>query len=71
MKLTQRGSRFYLVKRVPERFSSIEPRKQVWIALRTDSRCEAKRRAHDAARDLENQWIAKLSGECSEKPIQN
>ncbi len=63
MKLTQRGSKFYLVKRVPERFAQIDSRKQVWIALRTDSLAEAERRAHDAARDLENQWLAKLSGQ--------
>ena len=64
MKLTQRGARFYLVKRVPDRFSSVEPRKQVWVSLKTDSRSEAKARAHDAIRDLENQWAAKLNGEC-------
>ena len=63
MKLMKRGSKFYLVKRVPAKFSNIEPRKQVWIALRTDSPAEAKRRAHDAARDLENQWLSKLTGE--------
>ena len=62
MKLTLRGSKYYLVKRVPEKFSSIEKRKQIWIALRTDSLKEAKKRAYDAERDLENQWIATLSG---------
>ena len=64
MKLTQRGNRFYLVKRVPDRFSSVEPRKQIWVSLKTDSRSEAKARAHAAVRDLENQWLAKLNGEC-------
>ncbi|WP_197742895.1 DUF6538 domain-containing protein [Lentilitoribacter sp. Alg239-R112] len=62
MKLTKKGSRYYLVKRVPDRFASIEPRKQVWISLRTDSKREAERRAVEALSDLENQWIAKLNG---------
>lgn len=61
MKLTQRGSNFYLVKRVPDRFSCIEKRKQIWVSLRTDSHTEAKKRAYDVVRDLENQWIATLA----------
>ena len=60
MKLTQRGSKFYVVKRVPTRFQAIEPRRQVWIALGTDSLREARQRAVDAVRDLESQWTAAL-----------
>lgn len=67
MKLTLRGSKFYLVKRVPSRFSSVEPRKQVWISLQTDSRTEAFRRASEVSLDLENQWLAKVSGGFSDK----
>jgi len=55
VKLTQRGNQFYFVKRVPDRFSSIEPRKQVWVSLKTDSKSEAKARANEATRDLEDQ----------------
>jgi hypothetical protein len=62
MKLTQRGNRFYLIKRVPDRFSSIEPRRQVWVSLKTDSKSEAKARAIEAIHDLEKQWAAKLNG---------
>ena len=60
MKLTQKGNRYYLVKRVPQRFATIEPRRQVWIALGTDSHREARQRAVEAVRDLENQWMAAL-----------
>ena len=61
MKLTQKGNRYYVVKRVPQRFRTIEPRRQVWITLGTDSLREARQRAVEAVRDLENQWIAALS----------
>lgn len=65
MKLTQRGSKYYLVKRVPKQFMAVESRKQVWIALRTDSKNLALKRAHSVSEDLEQQWIAKLSGRSS------
>jgi len=55
----------YLIKRVPDRFSSIEPRRQVWVSLKTDSKSEAKARAIEAIHDLEKQWTAKLKGEGS------
>ena len=33
MKLTRRGAKFYVVKRVPQRFWDVETRRQVWLAL--------------------------------------
>ena len=60
MKLTQKGNRYYVVKRVPQRFRAIEPRRQVWLALGTDSPREARQRAVDAVCDLESQWTAAL-----------
>lgn len=66
MKVRQRGSKYYLVKRVPKQFSHIDKRKTVWIALKTDSKREAERRAVDAIQDLENQWIAKCQGQVTE-----
>ena len=65
MKLTKRGDTYYLVKRVPEQFASIEVRKQVWISLRTDSHEEAVRRANDVLRELENLWVSKIEGKTS------
>ncbi len=58
MRLTQKGNKFYAVKRVPQRFRAIEPRRQVWLALGTDSPSEAKARATVAVQNLENQWLA-------------
>ena len=60
MKLTRRGAKFTAVKRVPKRFCGVEPRRQVWIALGTDSPREAKVRAMAAIQDLERQWTIAL-----------
>ena len=59
MKLTQRGQRFYIVKRVPEWAQTVEKRKQVWVALKTDSPKLAKRRAVQAVAELESSWRMK------------
>jgi len=61
-RLTKRGTTFYVVKRVPARFAAVEPRKQVWISLRTDSETEAQKRAVDSVRALEAEWVAKGLG---------
>lgn len=63
MNIAQRGLMFYLVKRVPVAFAHVDGRSHVWVSLRTDSRREAERRAVDAIRDLENQWLAKYKGQ--------
>lgn len=66
MNIAQRGSIFYLVKRVPVAFAHVDGRSHVWVSLRTDSRREAERRAVDAIRDLENQWISKSRGQVAD-----
>lgn len=40
-----RGSIFYLRWNVPKRYAGVEPRREVWITLKTDSQTEARRRA--------------------------
>lgn len=64
MSILPRGSTFYLKRHVPKRFASIEPRREVWISLRTDSRREAEARADGAWRQMVAGWEALLAG-CS------
>ncbi|WP_411911844.1 DUF6538 domain-containing protein [Rhodovulum sulfidophilum] len=37
-----RGTTWNLRKRVPVRYSEVEPRKELWLSLHTDSKAEAK-----------------------------
>lgn len=62
MKLTKRGSTLYLRKRVPTRFSAIEPREYVWISLFTDSEIVARAKAPAVWAQMLDAWEAKLDG---------
>ena len=62
MKLTKRGSTLYLRKRVPARFSAIEPREYVWISLFTDSEIVARAKAPAVWAQMLDAWEAKLDG---------
>jgi len=39
----KRGDTFHLVKRVPVRYQTVEPRSEIWISLKTDSETAAHR----------------------------
>ena len=45
MNVRKRGKTFHLVKRVPKRYQSVEPRQSVWISLHTDSESIANTKA--------------------------
>ncbi|WP_378923884.1 DUF6538 domain-containing protein [Mesorhizobium kowhaii] len=62
MKLIRRNRTFQLVRRVPKRYERIEPRKQVWISLHTDSETVAQQKAPTAWAQMIEGWEAMLAG---------
>ena len=66
MAIKRRGKTLSLYKRVPKRYSSIEPRKFVWLALHTDSETVAQSKAGPAWDALIEGWEAKLAGDTSD-----
>ena len=62
MTIVLRGNTYYLKKRVPLRFSRIEPRVELWISLKTDSPFDAKQKAVGAWSQLLASWDALLLG---------
>lgn len=62
MKLVRRHRTFHIVRRVPKRYQPIEPRKQVWISLHTDSETIAQQKAPAAWAHMIEGWEAALAG---------
>ncbi|MFN3661117.1 DUF6538 domain-containing protein [Yoonia sp.] len=62
MKLIQRGTTYYIRKRVPQQFAAVEPRQTVWISLNTDSLALAQTKAPAAWAELTEAWQALLAG---------
>lgn len=57
-----RGETYYLRKRVPKRYASVDPRTNVEISLATDSFDLAKRKAGEVWSQMLEAWEAKLDG---------
>ncbi|WP_370213439.1 tyrosine-type recombinase/integrase [Roseovarius sp.] len=66
MSIKKRGKKLSLYKRVPKRYSTVEPRRFIWLALHTDSPTEAERKAGPAWDQLIAAWEAKLAGDNSD-----
>lgn len=62
MKLVRRHRTFHIVRRVPQRYQTVEPRKQVWISLHTDSETVAQQKAPTAWQHMIDGWEAMLAG---------
>ena len=62
MKLIQRSTTYYIRKRVPQRFATVEPRQTVWISLHTDSQTLAETKAPAAWAEMIEAWEARLAG---------
>ncbi|REC57103.1 hypothetical protein DRV84_08425 [Rhodosalinus sediminis] len=45
MPLIMRGGTWHLRRRMPVRFAEVEPRREVWVSLKTDARLVAARTA--------------------------
>lgn len=62
IKLLRRGTTYYIRKRVPQRFASVEQRDIVWVSLHTDSERLAKSKATAAWSEMIEAWEARLAG---------
>lgn len=62
MKLIRRGTTYYIRKRVPQRFATVDPRQIVWVSLHTDSETLAKTKASAAWAEMIEAWEARLAG---------
>ena len=58
----RRGTTYYIRKRVPQRFASVEHRDIVWVSLHTDSERLAKSKATAAWSEMIEAWEARLAG---------
>ncbi|UVC11197.1 tyrosine-type recombinase/integrase [Rhizobium sp. TH2] len=62
MKLVLRNKTWQIIRRVPKRYASVEPRTQVWISLHTDSQTIAQQKAPIAWAQMIEGWEAALAG---------
>lgn len=66
MTILRRGKVFWLKKRVPVRYQTVEDRESVWISLHTDSEREAKLKADAAWTTQIEGWELRLAGNTAE-----
>jgi hypothetical protein len=62
MSIAKRGRLYHLHRRIPRRYSGVEPRKVVWISLHTDSETIARSKADRAWSQMIEAWEARLAG---------
>jgi hypothetical protein len=62
MSIAKRGRLYHLRRRIPRRYSGVEPRKVVWISLHTDSETIARSKADRAWSQMIEAWEARLAG---------
>jgi integrase len=67
--ITKRGDTFYLYKRVPRRYKSVDHRSTLWMSLATDSESEAKRKAPEVWDMMIGFWERRLAGEVKSAEI--
>ena len=58
MSVIRRDDTYYLKKRVPVRYASVEQRKLIWITLKTDSEKAAKTKAGAVWNEVVGSWEA-------------
>lgn len=63
MRIMQRGDIWYLRRRLPKRYESIETRRDLWLSLHTDSEQTAKTKAPLIWQEHVNAWEARLAGD--------
>lgn len=66
MSLMRRGSVFYIRRRVPKRFATVEKRTELWLSLHTDSETQAKIKAPLIWAEQIEAWEARLAGDTSD-----
>lgn len=63
MAILLRNKKYHLRRDVPIEFRSVEPRKEVWISLKTGDREDAELKAAVAWRQMLEGWQARLDGQ--------
>nr|WP_309504076.1 tyrosine-type recombinase/integrase [uncultured Roseovarius sp.] len=66
MAIKSRGKNLYLYRRVPKKYEGVEPRRFVWLSLRTDSMTEAQRKESTAWEQMLAGWEAMLAGDTTD-----
>lgn len=66
IKARGKGKGLSLYKRVPKRYAAVEPRKFVWLSLKTDSQSVAAQKADAAWGQMIDAWEAKLAGDTTD-----
>lgn len=69
--IVQRGKKktYYLYRRVPARYASVDQRTYVNISLKTDSHDQASKKATIIWHELEEAWEAKLAGDTDDAEL--
>ncbi|WP_299671764.1 tyrosine-type recombinase/integrase [uncultured Roseobacter sp.] len=57
---------YFIVRRRPKRYESVEHRKLLWISLHTDSLTEARKKAPGVWDNVMKSWEARLAGDTSQ-----
>ncbi len=63
MKIILRSNTYHIVRRVPTRYTSVDPRTKVSISLHTDSRSVAQTKATTVWSQMIEAWEARLAGD--------
>lgn len=66
MKIHARNGVLYLRRHVPLRYADVEPRREVWVSLGTDSPAEARDKAARVWAQMVAAWEAKRAGDTSD-----
>lgn len=69
MKLVLRSNTYHIVRRVPTRYASVEPRTKVSISLHTDSRSVAQTKATTVWNQMIEAWEARLAGDTDDAEV--
>ncbi|GGO39300.1 integrase [Gemmobacter aquaticus] len=66
MAIMRRGKGLSLRRRVPNRYASIEPRREIWLSLHTDSETIARQKESRVWQEQIEAWEARLAGDTAE-----
>ena len=66
MAIMRRGKGLSLRRRVPNRYASIEPRREIWLSLHTDSETIARQKEGRVWQEQIEAWEARLAGDTAE-----
>ena len=69
MSVMRRGSIFYIRRRVPARFASVDSRDEIWLSLHTDSETQAKAKEALIWAEQIEAWEARLAGDTEDAEL--